>query len=201
MTLFRFVPRLRGRQHSAFTDAFERHLIQIMGLLSFFTAKRDKPTIADMAVVIDLGAFTVGGSTIGKTPAESEFFTKALQTAGFFHSEKMGFEAGLKDGVFEYVFLTIDCFPGTFLLHGEVLPINEGTLEADVRQFFGEPYWVDRSDGETILFYEYASGTIELQFEFPEAKNLGFVTLSVDGVLSVEKQREAYGVNKAWPPK
>ena len=67
-------------------------------------------------------------------------------------------------------------------------------------QLFGEPYWIDRSDGEVILFYEYAWGSLELQFEFPEATSLRFITVAVEGILSTKKQRDRYGVTKPWPP-
>lgn len=65
---------------------------------------------------------------------------------------------------------------------------------------FGEPYWVDSSDGETIQFYIYDQGNLELQFEYTNKVNLSFITLSYQGVLFSPEQRKSYEVNKPWPP-
>ena len=107
---------------------------------------------------------------------------------------------GGADGRFEYVFVTMNRFPGRFMKAGTPLKISTETTENDILQLFGSPYWTDRSDGEVILFYEYRQGKVELQFEFWNGKTLSNLTLTLDGVLSVEEQRLAYGVTRRWPP-
>jgi hypothetical protein len=56
------------------------------------------------------------------------------------------------------------------------------------------------NNGEAILFYEYRQGNVELQFEFWDGKRLSHLNLALDGALSVEEQRAAYGVARSWPP-
>ena len=77
--------------------------------------------------------------------------------------------------------------------------LKAGMSENDILEEFGIPYWIDR-DEETILFYEYRAGNMEVQFEISEEGKLEFIILSVDGVLSSAEQRKAYGVDKDWPP-
>lgn len=171
-----------------------------MGIFSKFSSRKDESATAAIPTEVDLGTFRIGDSQLGKAPMESDFFTAGLESSDTFENESSGLEVGTKDGVVDYVFLTLEKFAGTFRFDGTPLEIGTETTEMDVREQFGEPYWVDRSDGETILFYEYDAGAIELQFEFPEAEGLGFVTISRNGVLSEAEQRKSYGVDKPWPP-
>ena len=170
------------------------------GFLSFFKSRREKSDSANRSIDIDLGTFEVGNSQIARPPAESDFFTGACLASGVYQDEKSGFEVGTKDGALDYIFLTIEKFPGRLLFNGTELAISDTTTEADICEQFGEPFLVDRSDGEIIMFYEYFSGTIELQFEFSDGKRLGFITVSQNGVLSNEEQRKSYGVEKPCPP-
>ena len=181
-------------------------LILIMGILSFLSSCKEKSSDAGSnsaakPFVIDLATFQVGDTELGDAPVETDFFAKPLQKSDVFEDDAKGIELGVKAGVLDYAFITIESFDGQFQLDGISVEVGQVSTEETVREKFGEPYWVDRSDGETIMFYEYAKGSIELQFEFPEAKTLGFVTLSRNGVLSTEEQRKSYGVDKPWPPK
>ncbi|MEP3213308.1 MAG: hypothetical protein ABJQ29_08945 [Luteolibacter sp.] len=153
------------------------------------------------AITIDLSTFEVGDTVLGERPSEADFFAVPLQKSDVFEVAANGIELGSKDGVLDYAFLTIESFNGQFRSNGEPIAVGRDSTEATIKRSFGEPYWIDRSDGEIIMFYEYAEGTIELQFEFPGSGSLGFVTLSRNGVLSTEEQRKLYGVDKPWPPK
>ncbi len=157
------------------------------------------PSASSMEV--DLGAFRVGGRALGQRPGPSDFYAAELRGSDVFEDAGNGVEIGTEAGVLDYVFLTLESFPGRLSSDGVALDVGRGSDEAAVRERFGEPYWVDRSDGEVILFYEYAAGAVELQFEFPDGGALGFITMSRDGVLSTEEQRSLYGVDKPWPPK
>ena len=176
-----------------------------MGLLSFLTSCKDTPPAPESEgrrpFTIDLATFQVGDTVLGRQAAESDFFASPLLKSDVFEDASQGIELGTKDGVLDYVFLTIETFDGEFRLNEASAEVSKNSTEATIKASFGEPYWIDRSDGETIMFYEYAAGTIELQFEFPGAGSLGFVTLSRNGVLSTEEQRKLYGVDKPWPPK
>lgn len=146
--------------------------------------------------VVDLASFAIGQWQLGKPMGES---AGGLPHA-MFNDALHGIELGTAAGVLDYGFFTLSAFKGSFAKHGEPLGLNEATTEAQVLTRFGAPYWTDRSDGETILFYEYEQGAVELQFEFPESGKLGFITLTRKGVLADEKQRAAYGCDKPWPP-
>ncbi|MEO5915846.1 MAG: hypothetical protein ABIS50_16540 [Luteolibacter sp.] len=175
-----------------------------MGFLSFFTSREDQnPPQAGSSLssmVVDLGTFQVGSTWLGALPSVSDPFHTVLTKDEVFQPKGEGVEIGSEDGLFDYGFFTLAFFSGTFALNGQTLRIHEATSEDEIQQIFGEPYWIDRSDGEIILFYEYRAGTVELQFEFPDGKKLGFVTLSRNGVLADRRQRESYGVDKPWPP-
>ncbi|MEZ5302784.1 MAG: hypothetical protein R3F11_19430 [Verrucomicrobiales bacterium] len=122
-----------------------------------------------------------GRHGIGRAPFGDGLFAAPLQKSDVFEVAENGIELGTKDGVLDYAFLTIENFKGHFHWNGEPVAVGRDSREATIKKSFGEPYWIDRSDGETIMFYEYAEGTIELQFEFPDSGSLGFVTLSRGG--------------------
>ena len=168
-----------------------------MGLLSFFKSGKDT---AASPLEIDLRAFRIGATDLGKPPADSDYFANSFDRTGVFRSEKDGIELGVEGSVLDYAMISLDTFRGSVLLNGSPFAIGPDTTEQHIVNQLGEPYWIDRSDGELILFYEYDAGAVELQFEFPDGKRLQCVTLARHGVLSVEEQRQAYGVDKPWPP-
>ncbi len=149
---------------------------------------------------VDLGSFQIGSTSIGTPPSVADPFHAILTKSAVFEPKGKGVEIGAKDGLLDYGLFSLNLFQGTFTRNGQLLKIGRVSTEDDIRRIFGEPYWIDRSDGETILFYEYQSGAIELQFEFPDGAKLGFVTLLRNGILSDSVDRERYGVDKAWPP-
>jgi len=173
-----------------------------MGILSFFTFRKEMSHArnASRPFTIDLTTFQVGDTKLGERPSEMDFFAKALQKSDVFEKPTRGIELAAKDGFLDYAFLTIDNFDGQFMVGGTPVGISQDSTETTIRDRLGEPYWIDRSDGEIIMFYEYSEGSIELQFEFPDSRSLGFVTLSRDGVLSCKEQRKSYGMDKPWPP-
>jgi hypothetical protein len=150
---------------------------------------------------IDLATFQCGQTVIGLPVSATEPYAGRFNSDGTANFAVSGIELGTKNGALDYVFITIQNFAGIFLQHGSPLAISAETTPEQVISRFGEPYWIDRQDdNETILFYEYQNGSIELQFEFPGKLHLGFVTLSRNGVLSDSNQRRACGVTKDWPP-
>jgi hypothetical protein len=151
--------------------------------------------------VIDLRTFTCGYTKLGSTPDARDFFSRPLRTSDVYQSARDGFEVGTKLGVLNYIFITLASYQGRFARSGARVALDSTATPERVRSAFGEPYWIDSSDEERILFYEFEGGKIELQFEFPDQKKLGFVTLVQHGVLSDAEQRRLYGVTKAWPPR
>ena len=175
--------------------------ILTMGLLSFLFGVKaeEKQPVAPIAV--DLAAFTCGTTRLGERPRLGDEFTSRFNADGVADLKKSGVELGTKDGVLDYAFITLKSFSGSFTKGGTKLPISTNTTPAEIIGKFGEPYWKDEDDEEIILFYEYSAGRIELQFEFPGKKNLGFVTLCREGVLSNADDRKGYCITKEWPPR
>ena len=147
---------------------------------------------------MDLTEFRIGSTLLGEPPNPDDFLYAPLVDRGAYEPKGGGLELGAKDGVLDYIFLTIGEYRGRFTSKGISIVLSD--TEDKILKVFGDPYWIDRSDGEVILFYEYQGGKIELQFEFPDGKKLGYITIALWGVLSSAEQREAYGVDSPWPP-
>ena len=174
-------------------------ILYIMGLLSFFfgcgQTERPAPVVS-----VDLSRFSIAGSEVGKPISTDSSFARELAAAKVYAPQGKGLELGANGDSLEYAVVALDEFDGTFAADGKLLSFDTTTTEFDVRQRFGDPYWVNREDGEVILFYEYQAGNIEVQYEFPDGVNLGLITISRAGVLSDPEQRKLYGVDKPWPP-
>ncbi len=175
-----------------------------MGILSFFNSSKgqDKPHAHQppVAMVVDLKELKIGLTPLGGPIAPADPFHAALVRTEVYQPDGEGVEIGAEKGALDYGYFDLGSFKGAFTLSGEPLGIGSYTTEDDILKTFGEPYWVDHSDGEVIMFYEYRGGTVELQFEFTDGKTLGCITLSRNGVLSEADQRKAYRVTKPWPP-
>jgi hypothetical protein len=85
-------------------------------------------------------------------------------------------------------------------LSGYEITLTPANSPDDITKIFGDPYWIDTSDDEVIMFYEYQKGIVELQFEFSDARHLSHITFMMNGVLAEEKHRGAYKIPKQWPP-
>jgi hypothetical protein len=170
---------------------------QSMGLFDFLS--KPTPCVTE-GLVIDLGNFTCGHTRLGASIDPRDFFADALRSTETYHYEPEGLEVGVKSGRLDYLFVTLDKFRGRFELGNQPLSLGSTTTPAAIQQVFHEPYWQESLDDEIIQFYEFESGKIELQFEFPDCRHLEFITLMLDGVLSSPVQRNGYRVNKPWPP-
>lgn len=177
-----------------------------MGLFSFFK-RRPAPdevfvqeSVEPLELEIDLGWFQLNGVSLGEVPSAVLPEKVINSPSGVFEPTGQGIEVGTDQGVFDYAFITVAEFSGILLRDGRPLTLLPQMMEKDILATFGEPYWTDRSDGETLMFYEYLLGQVELQFEFPQSQGLGYVTLMRKGVLSEPEQRKSYGVTKPWPP-
>lgn len=177
-----------------------------MGLLSFLfgrTPPKPLPIVSPKEVgqlIIDLSRFSIGASKLGATPAAKDFFAEPLLHADTYDAPEHGLEIGMEKGVVDSVFINLDKFPGQFARDGAKISLTTNTTEKEILKLFRDPYWVDRSDGKIILFYEPEEGAIEIQFEFPSSQRLVSICMMRHGVLSSLKHREAYGVTKVWPP-
>lgn len=170
----------------------------VMGLFSFFFGC-SHPEEAVPALSVDLLRFSVAGNEVGKPLAADSPFARQLSKASDYAPQGKGLELGTKGDLLDYAFVTLRDFKGTFVVEGNPLNLDTTTSPDDIREQFGDPYWTDQEDGEVILFYEYHGGDIEVQYEFPDGVQLGYITVAQAGVLSDPEQRKSYGVDKPWP--
>jgi hypothetical protein len=174
-------------------------ILSIMGLLSFLLGC-GQPERSTPIVSVDLSRFSIAGTEVGKPISADSPFARELLADKIYAPQGKGLELGANGKSLEYAVVSLDEFDGTFAVDGNPVSLDTTTTEPDVRQRFGDPYWVNREDGEVILFYEYQGGDIEVQYEFPDGVKLGYITISRAGVLSNAEQRKHYGVDKPWPP-
>lgn len=168
-------------------------------MFRFFKAK-PKP-LAPVRPEIDLKRFSCAGIELGAEVPDDAFFIHDVGPEGTYANAGSGIELGVVDGMLDSIFITLASFDGHLLVGENELGFGRNVTEAQVEKLFGEPFHrsVDE-EGEVIRFYEYRSGGIELQFEFPPNCGLEFISICRDGVLSCEEQRRSYGVTRAWPP-
>ncbi len=169
--------------------------------MNFLAGRKPATPSGVFALQIELGSFKCGQTVLGARPEQSECYANSFDPKGAAKFDDAGVELGAEDNVLISAFITLDNFTGSFSKNGSMISISTETTPDEIISQFGPPYWTDNTDEETILFYEFQKGRIELQFEFPDKRRLGFVTLSREGVLSKSDQRKAYGVSKEWPPK
>ena len=99
--------------------------------------------------------------------------------------------------VFSQGYEGFDAYPGEARIGGKSVLLSALTTEAALLDRFGEPYWRDEDDDETLLFYE--RGEVEWQIEIDENSQLRCLTLLTPPSLADPARREAYGVTAPWP--
>jgi hypothetical protein len=190
-----------------------------VGLLDWLSGKSDptKGWVRDPALKLTLD-FRLGALcavTLGE-PAErlailgpAEDRRAALE--GDLHYFTLGLGVGVSGGGIESVTLWwrdyLDrgyrAYAGTVVSDGKNLGLGPATTEAELLSVLGQPYWRDRDDSETILFYEVkdAWGRLtERQVELDEEGRLKALLVLSQPILADENQRIAYRIDKAWPP-
>ena len=88
-------------------------------------------------------------------------------------------------------------YAGRILYRGREVELANAT-EQSFRAQFGESYWRDQDDHETILFYEFPQ--LEWQVEFDPRGLLNGLIVTDRMLMAKAEQRKAYGVTKPWPP-
>jgi hypothetical protein len=89
-------------------------------------------------------------------------------------------------------------FRGRFLFDGRHVELAKINVH-EFKRMFGECYWEDNDEGETILFYEFLG--LEWQVEFEPHSYFRCITVTNDPIMANEDQRMAYLVTKPWPPR
>jgi hypothetical protein len=89
-------------------------------------------------------------------------------------------------------------FSGSCHHQGVILDLGRLTDDAFTKAF-GSPFWRDTDQDEIILFYEFPNR--EWQVEFALDGTFNRIVVTGKPLLADEQQRNAYGVNKPWPPR
>ncbi len=93
-------------------------------------------------------------------------------------------------------------YAGACLRGGKAVPLGSDWTVEQFVQTFGPPYWKDDDESESLLFYEFRN--FEWQAEFSKdpggTARLSALLVVTPPLMADAAQREAYGVDKAWPP-
>lgn len=68
----------------------------------------------------------------------------------------------------------------------------------ELASVFGDWYWMDTDETESIAFYEYPAH--EMQIELTLSGLVKGITLTRNPLMADPDQRRSYNVNKPWPP-
>ncbi len=88
-------------------------------------------------------------------------------------------------------------FSGRVVRKGQTIDLAALTPENCVEEF-GEYYWLDRDEEESIVFYEFAG--CEWQIEFNHSSLFMSLFVTDDPLMADGEQREACKVTNPWPP-
>lgn len=181
-----------------------RILLITIGLISFCITSnaQDNPLNPKVppSINVDFGIFKIGSTMLGSPISTTDPFHAELTKRDSYGSGGDGIIIGTKNGLLDSAYFDPNLFKGPYTRSGIPLKIGNFTTEHDVVKVFGEPFWIDRSDGMVIMFYEYQAGAVELVFMFYDGKNLDFILLCRNGALSDPVKRKEHGVTKPWPP-
>ena len=185
--------------------------------MSMFDAfRRKSPTATwreDLTalMVLDLDRFELNGVGFGGEvdglrflgPSESRAFDyppKGLQLDVDSSGLLEGLVVALRDGV--YLGVTpprnVKQFAGRIRLNGRDLAPHEFRSESEFVRAWGEPYWRDVDDDETLLFFEFERGEVQVELTPDGVPQVALVT--PEPLMADLAQRQAYRVTAAWPP-
>ena len=112
----------------------------------------------------------------------------------------LDYEDGIVDGysiVLDDEFGEFQPYRGTFSWKGKQLDIYQVTSD-ELAATFGQWYWMDTDDDESIAFYEYKGH--EMQIELTLTGSIKRFNLITKPVMADPECRAGYKVDKPWPP-
>jgi hypothetical protein len=172
---------------------------------------RTWPPCREWSLVFSLDDASLNGVKVGEPLNRLTFLGPDEDRKGFRNNELSYFTKGLQirfndttQRIVEFRVVSFDrweprfrAFDGAVVANGQNRNIARLTKEQFL-EVYGESYWIDRDEDETILFYEFVS--LEWQVEFDTASRFKCITVTAEPVLAREEQRLAYQVTKQWPP-
>ena len=176
-----------------------------------FILRRGNPTnrwqrASDLALTVVLDAPAINGVALGDSFRLLSFLGRNddVQCGALcYHELGVGVDRA-KDGTLDAISVVFEDssdrsrpFAGTLLWKDGRLEPSQLTQD-NLRNLFGDWYWLDEDEDERIAFYEYPD--YEMQIELSLIGSVKRVILTRAPLLSDPWQREAYGVEKQWPP-
>ena len=163
---------------------------------------------ANLTLVADLLVPSINQVTVG-SPIDALSFLGRNKTAGgspnFSRLSCLDFtDLGLlvdneDDGSFSGFVLVLEDPLDEFTPFSGVIKLNNSQVDpANLVQKLGDPYWIDRDEDETLMFYEYPNHEIVIEQSLNGL--IQRVGVSTFPTMADAEQREHYGVDKAWPP-
>ena len=167
--------------------------------------------LAGLALTFDLSKPALNGVELGRAAENLSWLGRDEDRTAFRAGELCYYSLGLCVECYEDVYTVTgfeivfrdpeeqkyQSFAGTVLFHGR--PVNLSALTEDkFVALFGQYFWRDVDEQESILFFEFAD--VEWQVEFDRASVLKRVTVTSLPLMADPEQRNAYGVTSAWPP-
>lgn len=157
---------------------------------------------------LDLEQIALNGVAVGQPFDSFSFLGRDEDTAqsrqNLFCYYSLGLEVAAVDGIVEELSMVASdrqgryCqFPGEVKWHGTKINLANLGLH-NFADTFGEWYWIDTDDAESIVFYEFPN--CEWQFECNLAGQLERIVIAKTPLLSDIQQRTAYRVTRQWPP-
>jgi hypothetical protein len=136
-------------------------------------------------------------------PSESKGFdypSKGLQLEVGSEGRFEGLVLALRDGV--YLGQTkperVRRFAGRIRVGGREWAPMEMRGESDFIAAWGDPYWRDQDEDETLLFFEFDRGEVQVELTLEGVPQV--LVATPEPLLADPAQRESYGVTKPWPP-
>jgi hypothetical protein len=160
-----------------------------------------------LQIAVDLSAPSINGIKLGQTFNNLEFLgcdenkTAAKDNSFRYYSLGLEIDRG-SDDIFQGFSIILDDpegrhqpFAGAVTWLGSPVELTR-IRQNDLGGIFGDCYWSDTDDDETIVFYEFQE--YEMQIECTEYR-ISRVVVTRDPIMASKEQRTAYGVTKPYP--
>ena len=161
-----------------------------------------------LRIAVDLSASSINAVELGRAFGTLEFLgrdedTTAAKCDSFrYYSLGLEIDRGSNDSIDGFSLVVNDPEGHHHPFAGEVtwldLPINlKQVRQKDLSGIFGDWYWIDTDDEETIVFYEFKE--YEIQIECDLECRVSRVIVTREPLMASNEQRTAYGVTKPYP--
>lgn len=185
--------------------------------MSIFDLLRRRPGLTDnwredrgVLLLVDLDRFELNGVGLG-SPIEPLSFLGPADTP-FIEYARKGLRLDVEDGRLAGLTIALrrrvylgpspsdDVFPfaGTLRIAGLDRAPLELRGERDFTDPWGAPFCRDADEDETLMFFEFEGREIQVELSVEGVPQI--LVVSPEPLMADPGQREAYGVDVAWPP-